>query len=203
MKKFAFACLLLMLSFNAAHAEGDATLLPLTPKANIKAPSNLGAPAQQTTPLQVVPQPTTPNNAPGSSQALLDQPATKTTIGEYIPFPMGFDKMNQANKDAVLKSVDENTDKYFRSKEYGMALAKFVETINPHNIHECRQLSMDRDRNKINVIEPLLFAKATDRHPMVGKWEQNVSFTGCSKTYAFIIVAAANKAKEPMLSFRE
>lgn len=184
MKKFALLCLLLLIPVQADAQQSPtaAPPLPLTPKANVRPPNNLAAPETKLT--------------PGF------EATAPTPINEYVPFPQNFDSLDQAGKDAVSKSIDDNTDKYFHSKEFGMALARFVEMANPKNIHECHELSMDRAANKITIIEPLLFAQKTDRHPMVGKWEQGAAFTGCGKTYTFTIEGEAHKGGTPILTVK-
>lgn len=122
--------------------------------------------------------------------------------GRYTPFPPDFEKLSAAEKEKVGKSVDENTDQYLHSPEYGQTLSKFVHDQNPKGINECTKLKMSATGNKIHITEPLLWRSADDRHPLVGKWEQTASFEGCGHVYAFTISATANKAEAPELALK-
>ena len=123
----------------------------------------------------------------------------------YVPFPADFEKMDDKKKEEVLHSIDHNTDMYFHSDDYRQAIATFVTTNNPDHMNDCAGLSMDRTegKNMITVVEPLLFAAVTDRHPLVGKWEHSAAFKGCGKTFAFTIEAKGNKAQVPLLSLKK
>ena len=132
----------------------------------------------------------------------LISPAFAQVDAGYVPFPANFDTLGNAEKEAALNAIDSNSEKYFRSKEYGYALTKFMHLNNPQGIQNCEKLRMLDEHNKISIVEPLLFEKSADLHPLVGKWEQRVAFSGCDQIYRFKIDAAANKAAEPVLTLR-
>jgi hypothetical protein len=120
----------------------------------------------------------------------------------YIPFPPNYKTMTEEQKKSLIKVIEANMEKYFRSPDYGMALGKFVEKENPKGIHECKDVKMDAGKNNIHVSKPLLWKSPTDRHPYAGKWEQTASFVGCNKTYDFVINIDANKSNMPTMSLK-
>lgn len=121
---------------------------------------------------------------------------------QYIPFPPDFETLPDSEKEKVSKTVDENTEQYFRSPDYGAALSQFVKTQNPKGITECAKVKMSGNDNKINIVEPLLWEKADDRHPLVGKWEQTATFEGCGRLYSFTISVTANEASLPVMALK-
>lgn len=122
----------------------------------------------------------------------------------YLPFPSNFEQYNEETKQKILKSVDDNTEKYFHSADYRALIANFMAQANPLNLNDCKNLAMNKQpgSNTINIIDTILFARADDRHPLVGKWTQKVSLHGCDQQYSFILTMSANKAQPPIIDLK-